>query len=301
MKIKYKKYNCPVCHYKKNKQVYSASLQKNELPVIGYDYDNLDQKKIFNYVKCLKCNHVYASPRIQDIYKYYIDKEDKKYESNSEFRRKTYSNVIQIIKKYKKNGEILEVGSGMGDFIHAALNSNYNCTAIEISKPAFKISKALGHNVYNVNLDDFMKFNKKKFDIIIMMGVIEHLEYPDEEIKKIYNLLNENGLVVLWTGDYDSIYSKILKKNWWYVIGQHIQLFSRKSLINLFNRNSFKLEYNKNLPYVFKYDYLHSHLKRFLIYKFFLGALFFPILKMLKEVKISLSSEILMIYKKNEK
>jgi len=302
MQLSYKNYDCPICNFKKNKIIYSASLEENELPIIGYDYDNLNQKKTFSYVKCQNCNHVFASPRIEDMYKYYIDKEDIKYVSNSEFRRKTYLNLCKTLKKFKKGGDILEIGSGMGDFIHAASNEKYKCTGIEISKFAFKISKELGHNVYNMDLDEFIKLNKdKKFDFIVLMGVIEHLEYPNDELKKIYNLLKDNGLVVLWTGDYDSIYSKILRKKWWYVIGQHIQLFSRKSLIYLFNNNSFKLEYNKNLSYTFDYNYLDLHLKRFLLYKVFLRFVFFPIFKMLKEIKISLSSEILMIFRKINK
>ena len=157
MQLIYKSYNCPICNFEKNKIIYPASLEKNELPIIGYDYDNLNQKKTFSYVKCQKCNHVYASPRIEDMFKYYIDKEDKKYVSNSEFRRKTFLGVCKLLKKFKNDGDILEIGSGMGDFIHAASNANYNCTGIEISKFAFKISKELGHNVYNMDLDEFIK------------------------------------------------------------------------------------------------------------------------------------------------
>ena len=91
--------------------------------------------------------------------------------------------------------------------------------------------------IFNCELKNLSKkIGNKKFDIIVMMGVIEHLEFPLKEINIIKKYLHKGGLVVLWTGDYDSIYSKILRKKWWYVIGQHIQLFSRKSLKFLFEK-----------------------------------------------------------------
>lgn len=300
MKLKYKNFDCPVCNSKKNINLYPSNLDKNELPVIGYDYSDQNQDKTFAYVKCVKCHHVYASPRVIDMYKYYIDKVDHKYIQNSSFRRLTYSKVVNIISKFKKKGKILEIGSGMGDFIYSAEKKGYNCTGLELSIYASKFSKKLKQKIYNCELKNLSKkIGNKKFDIIVMMGVIEHLEYPLKELDIIKKYLNKDGLVVLWTGDYDSFYSKILRKKWWYVIGQHIQLFSRESLKFLFKQKSLELIYNGNLPYIFHYKYLDAHLSRFFIYKYFFKFLCYPVLKIFNTLEISLSSEILMIFKKN--
>ena len=299
MKLIYKHFNCPICEFDKNKKVYDSNLGENELPVIGYDFKNPNQKKTFSYVSCLNCSHVFASPRITDMYKYYVDKEDEHYVSNSKFRRLTYKNVIDVIKNFKQTGEILELGSGMGDFIHSATESGFKCTGIEIDKHASNLSIKLGHNIFQSELKDFIKSNKVEFDIIVMMGVIEHLEYPSDTLDELNSILKKNGIIVLWTGDYDSVYSKLLKKKWWYVIGQHIQLFSRKSLKYLFKKKSYKLIYDGNFPYVFHHEYLDFHLNRFFLYRRCLKYMFFPILKYLNSIKLSLSSEILMIFRKD--
>lgn len=289
---------CPICGGKKTKLIYHSSLAENELPIIGYDYKNLNQKKTFSYCKCHDCDHIYASPRINDLYKFYIDKEDEEYTKNSNFRRKTYSKAIEILKSKKESGDILEIGSGMGDFIYAAQNFGYKCTGLEISKFSSSLSIKLGHKIFNCNLDDLKKYiGDKKFDIIVMMGVIEHLEYPDKVIKDIKKFLRDDGLVMLWTGDFNSIYSKILRKNWWYVIGQHIQLFTRNSLRVIFNNNNFDCVYNGNLPYIFHHTYLDFHLKRFFLYRKLLRFIIYPFFVLMKEIKLSLSSEILMIFK----
>ena len=48
----------------------------------------------FAYVECINYHHVYASPRVINMYKYYIDKVDHNYIKNSSFRRLIYSKVL---------------------------------------------------------------------------------------------------------------------------------------------------------------------------------------------------------------
>ena len=76
-KIEYIDLNCPVCSSKDIIKLYNPTLQKNEIPVIGYDYsDHKKQNKTFGYSKCNICTHIFANPRIKDLYKYYVDKID---------------------------------------------------------------------------------------------------------------------------------------------------------------------------------------------------------------------------------
>ena len=39
--------------------------------------------------------------------------------------------------------------------------------------------------------------NTEKFDLIICQSVIEHVTYPDQEIKKMKNLLSTNGIIYI--------------------------------------------------------------------------------------------------------
>ena len=54
MDLEYKDYDCPVCDSKNNSKIYNSNLDKNELPIIGYDYKNLNQKKNFCLCAMLK-------------------------------------------------------------------------------------------------------------------------------------------------------------------------------------------------------------------------------------------------------
>ncbi len=296
--------NCPVCLSENFFQLYKPTLKKNEVPVIGYDFENEDQKKTFGYSKCNNCTHIFSNPVIKDLHKFYVDKADESYIENSKFRILSYEHVVNTIYKFKPSGNLLDFGSGMGDFLVAAIKKGYKCVGLELSNFSSKISISKGHYVIKKNLYEAEEDLKRataneNFDIIVMMGVIEHLERPDQDLKKISNYLNPGGLVVLWTGDSSSIFSKLLGKRWWYYIGQHIQMFSRKSLTYLFKKNNFKLIYNGNLPYVFDYNYLDTHLKRYWLYKNLFRFFIYPFLKLKKKITLRLSSEILMIFEKN--
>ena len=43
----YQSYPCPICNLVNLKKIFDSTLKEDELPVIGYDYNNLDQKKNF--------------------------------------------------------------------------------------------------------------------------------------------------------------------------------------------------------------------------------------------------------------
>ena len=301
--IEYEDINCPICNSVNLEKKFEATLGKNEVPLIGYDYSDNKQNKTFAYSYCLDCTHLFATPRIKNLHKYYIDKIDDHYLVNSQYRQFSYQNVLNIIEKFKTNGNLLDFGSGMGDFLEQAIKKKYKCAGIELSKFSSEISIKKGHKIFSTNLhllDKEIKeyFKSEKIDIVIMMGVIEHLENPSKDLNKIKSLLSNDGLVVLWTGDSGCMYSKLLGRKWWYVIGQHIQLFSRKSLIKLFKNHNFEIIYNKNFPYVFDYKYFDFHLKRYWIYKYFLRFFIYPFLLIKNRFTLYLSSEILMIYRK---
>jgi len=96
-----------------------------------------------------------------------------------------------------------------------------------------------------------------------LWGVIEHFENPAIAISAIYKLLNKEGIVCLYTSDISSIVAKILGKRWWFIQGQHIQLFTKKSINKLMTDNGFEILYNGIHPYVVTSKSLHNFVKRY--------------------------------------
>ncbi len=67
----------------------------------------------------------------------------------------------------------------------------------------------------------------------------------------------------IWTGDSGSIFAKILRKRWVYMMGQHIQLFSKRSLDRLMDDEGFERVYMGIYPYVITFKYLGTFLSRY--------------------------------------
>jgi len=64
----------------------------------------------------------------------------------------------------------------------------------------FKLKKEIKHKNITLINGDFAK-HKDKFDVVIMMAVLEHLDNPLKILKQIYSKLNKGGVIILTTPD----------------------------------------------------------------------------------------------------
>lgn len=286
--------DCPVCSKNDYKVLYPDTLGQTP-PVFGYKWTP-EVLKRYRTVKCNSCSHVYSNPRLEDMYQYYKDVEDNNYLENEHLRVQTAKQVIKTIRLFAPKGKLLDVGCSTGDFLSVAKNF-YEVEGVELSQWASKIAVKRGLNIHVKPLNE-MAAAGQVYDIITLWGVIEHLEYPLREIKNINRLLKRGGMVYLWTGDTDSIYFRMMGKKWWYLMGQHIQLFSKKSLDHLMRDNGFEPVYKGIYPYTMSFGYLAVLLSR---YRFVGGLIkaFFRLVNLEKKTfTLKKSDEIFAVYKK---
>lgn len=86
--------------------------------------------------------------------------------------------IPSIVKFLINNSDsILEIGCGIGDYLKFT-NSNQSVEAVEPHSPYIKIAqeRAPWAKIHNSDAHTFFKTNNKKFDLILMIDVIEHLE-----------------------------------------------------------------------------------------------------------------------------
>lgn len=95
-------------------------------------------------------------------------------------------------------GRILEVGAGIGNFT-SYLKSSGEVTAIDIDRGYVAKLKRIGG--IKSGLGDIEKgtyfFKRKKFDSIVCLNVLEHIEKDNIALRNMYNLLNHNGRLIL--------------------------------------------------------------------------------------------------------
>lgn len=103
--------------------------------------------------------------------------------------------------KLKPGDEILEIGPGWGAWLEYAAERGIKCTGLTISEESvnFLSRKAdeLGFD-WNIIFSDFLQYETdRKYDAIVIMGVIEHLPQYHRVLDKFVSLLKPGGHVFL--------------------------------------------------------------------------------------------------------
>ena len=166
------------------------------------------------------------------------------YPGSEDVLRKEFGRIVAKLRGYGlSSGRLLEIGSAYGFFLLEAQHY-FECYGVEISEEAVKSCQARGLNVHCGTVNpEFLKENGP-FDVTVMLDVIEHLQNPAEILTMLYAVLNQQGLLMLSTGDWDSILAKVMKKHWRLMTPpQHLFYFSRKTLIDLLRKTGFRVIY----------------------------------------------------------
>lgn len=123
----------------------------------------------------------------------------------------------KFIEGYLKN-DVLEVGAGIGETTHSLCDGTQNCWVciepdVQLTKE-IKIKKENGYLPFFIEIItgtlDGMDSNRK-FDAIIYVDVIEHIENDAEELKKAANFLKPNGHIIILVPAHNYLFSKFDK------------------------------------------------------------------------------------------
>ena len=137
------------------------------------------------------------------------------------------------IEKYtNKKGKMLDVGAAAGFILHGFIDENWRGSGLE---PNENIAE-FGHENFGLNIrrGSFETFETaEKFDLISMIQVAAHFYNPPQAFRKAFDLLNENGFLLIETWNRDSISAKIFGKKWHeYSPPSVLQFYTEKILTN---------------------------------------------------------------------
>ncbi|MBD1153495.1 class I SAM-dependent methyltransferase [Pelagibacterales bacterium SAG-MED24] len=204
-------------------------------------YDIIGKYKRHFY-QCNICGHIYGRHffKIKEIYKKnYLDltyKNDKGIQNrfdqiiNLPIKKSDNKNRANRVYDFltKKRINLLDIGSGIGVFLYEMKKKGLNVEGLDLDKRYAIFLKKKGIKVNSVEINK-LKINKK-FHLITLNKVLEHVQNPVIFLKKSLKFLKKNGLVYIEVPDSNA--KKKGKFSEEFCL-DHLQIYSIVSLINI--------------------------------------------------------------------
>jgi hypothetical protein len=192
----------------------------NKCKICGGDSIKVFNKTILNkyhadFLQCQNCDFIQTEEPywLDEAYKTPLNVSDTGLIGRNIYLSKIASLLIFFY--FRKHGEFLDYAGGYGVFVRLMRDIGYNF---------------FWHDLYAENLFakgfEWDSHNSRKIELLTTFESFEHFRNPSEELEKML-LISDNILFSLELIPQSDV------ENWWYVSahhGQHISLFSKKSL-----------------------------------------------------------------------
>lgn len=136
--------------------------------------------------------------------------------------------VKKYLKKYNFQSNMIDIGCGTGEIL-LLLKDNYDIEGIDISEKAVEICKQQGLQATETDI----YHTAKKYNSVICLDVLEHIEDDLNFLRQIKHILNREGklLLLVPSGQFasDDVY-----------VG-HYRRYSKEQLIDVFNKSGFEI------------------------------------------------------------
>ncbi len=213
---------CPSCGSKRSRLIWT----KGSLRVVG----------------CLSCDLYYANPVEADLAsgKFYDRLGVPFYLSpnklESDYAPVRFRREIGLFRKYCHRGSVLDVGCSTGAFLYrlGALGC-YDGIGMDVTGPALDHAESKGVNVVRESFLEY-PFGDRKFRAVTFWAVVEHLTDPLPFLKKAFELLEPGGHCFVLVPNRLSLATRILGARYRYVMPDHVNYFSRRTLIEFVER-----------------------------------------------------------------
>lgn len=212
--------------------------------------DHSISKETFQLEKCKDCEFVFTNPRpsAQNIGPYYDSGAYISHHAQSSgiiptiyraIRNRQFVYKEKILRSFLPKAEsILDIGCGTGDFLSYMKQRGAEVQGVEPDADARNLANSKGINV--IEPGQLASLNKK-FRIITMWHVLEHVHLLKERMEQFETLLEEGGIIIIAVPNLKSFDAAYYGPYWAaYDVPRHLYHFSHKNMNQLFSNYGFK-------------------------------------------------------------
>lgn len=223
--------SCPVCNTTKHK---------------FFTKSNFKETYRYAYCKNTKCKHLYINPlpTQTQLTTYYNTAYGVEPVQEKKARRKAKA-TLQILKDKnitpKSHPDVLEIGSSYGYGLDEFQQDGFNVNGTEISEKTVQACKKR-FGIKTITQKDIIGLNlKKKFDIIVMFDVIEHMLDINKTLDFVNQHLKKDGVFIITTPNTHSLEFKLFGRLWeWVSPPAHVHLFNTKNIPLFMKKHSLR-------------------------------------------------------------
>lgn len=161
------------------------------------------------------------------------------YLADEMLHRMNAANIVRKAQKFikKSHPTALDVGCAYGFLMDEARKLGQETSGLEINQEAYRYAtQTLKLKAFNKILMD-SHFDDSSFDVVYLIGTIEHLMAPAKCLQEINRIMKVGGIVVITTMDTKGIFPLYSLKP-----PEHLFYFSHDNLSNLLFKTGFYSE-----------------------------------------------------------
>lgn len=207
----------------------------------------------FRHVRCAECGMVYVNPRLREDLGHdsYMEDHYTEYYRVKLMPALDYRSAVINPRKYSQlmhhistPGSILDVGCGLGDFLHECQKHGWTCQGVEINAFAADYGRRVyGLDIVSQSIFDFSA-DEAVYDCITLWGVLEHFTRPMAVLEKLLRLLRPSGLLLVEVPNGDSFLVRYFERYGGHIDriiegDRHLMLFSVVALRELMKKVGF--------------------------------------------------------------
>ena len=250
--------SCPLCEGSRSTLFYRVTLTRGQI------------EGFFELRRCLDCELVFVDPRLSDSTLARLYDEEFYFSTGWPYGALA-SQVIELIQSVRRRrverhvrvGDLLDIGSGDGRFVHHMANHGWEATGIDFSAAAqvFARRNGSGGRFLHGSLDDH-DFASGSLDLVTLWQVLEHIGEPRPLLRRCHEMLRPGGLLVASVPNIDGLSSRLTGDRWWGLdVPRHLLHYAPRTLRRGLEQAGFRVMHINHLSLQYDpYALLHSSL-----------------------------------------
>jgi len=207
----------------------------------AHDIEYHTSDRTYSFYKCQRCDVLFIVPMLWDRLGEIYPKNYYSYAPKEGVvvprRRSPDRHLMKLLASVPGDRlSVLDVGGGSGWMLDQVKSCSTRVSftqCVDLDETAKVQAVSRGHAYYLGRIEQFE--TDRRFDVVLALGLIEHVRDPALVLRSIERLLTAHGHVLIMTPNFDALDARLFRHCSWagYHTPRHFVLFNRKSFTEL--------------------------------------------------------------------